>query len=82
MSKSSIVGPGAYDHDKNFKSLITTNKGYNFGRENRLKYDAGKVPGPGSYDGKPLRTKQSVKIAGRLQDPEGLKVPGPGVIFQ
>lgn len=31
MSKSSIVGPGAYEHDKNYKSLVTTNKGYGFG---------------------------------------------------
>jgi hypothetical protein len=31
MSKSTLVGPGAYDHDKNYKNLVTTNKGYNFG---------------------------------------------------
>lgn len=47
MSKSTLVGPGAYDHDKNYKKLVTTNKGYNFGSENKLKYDINKVPGPG-----------------------------------
>lgn len=38
MSKSTVVGPGAYDYDKNFKSLVTTHKGYNFGSDNKLKY--------------------------------------------
>ena len=31
MSKSTVVGPGSYDYDKNYKSLVTNNKGYNFG---------------------------------------------------
>lgn len=69
MSKSSIVGPGAYEHDKNYKSLVTTNKGYNFGRDNKLKYDISNVPGPGSYDGKNLKSNQGVKIATKLEDP-------------
>lgn len=69
MSKSSIVGPGAYEHDKNYKSLVTTNKGYNFGRDNKLKYDINNVPGPGSYDGKNLKSNQGVKIATKLEDP-------------
>lgn len=31
MYKSTIVGPGAYEHDKNYKKLVQTNSGYNFG---------------------------------------------------
>jgi len=31
MSKSIAIGPGAYDYDKNYKSLVTKNTGYNFG---------------------------------------------------
>ena len=47
LSKSSVVGPGAYDSDKNYKDLVSTNKGYNFGSESKLKYSPNKVPGPG-----------------------------------
>lgn len=66
MSQSSVLGPGAYDHDKNYKTLATKNRGYNFGHEDKLRYDLNNVPGPGAYDGKPMRSRQSVKIAGRL----------------
>lgn len=79
MSKSTIVGPGAYDHDKNYKSLVTTNKGYNFGSDQKLKYDINKVPGPGSYEANLLKSKQEIKMHGKTQDPSGLNVPGPGV---
>lgn len=65
MSKSTL-GPGAYDHDKNFKSLATTHKGYNFGHDGKLKLDINSVPGPGQYDGKNLSSKQGIKIASRL----------------
>lgn len=65
MSKSTL-GPGAYDHDKNFKSLATTNRGYNFGSDGKLKYDINNVPGPGQYDGKNLGSKQGIKIGYRL----------------
>lgn len=81
MSKSTIVGPGAYDHDKNYKSLVTTNKGYEFGNENKLKYDINKVPGPGQYEQDGLKSKQGIKIGSKLNDPQGMKVPGPGVIL-
>lgn len=79
MSKSSIVGPGAYDHDKNYKSLVTTHKGYGFGSDNKLKYDINNVPGPGSYDGKGIKSGQGLTIASRIKDPNGFNVPGPGV---
>lgn len=80
MSKSTL-GPGAYDHDKNYKELVTTHKGYNFGSENKLKSEFHDVPGPGQYDGKLPSSKQGIKIASRVENPEGLKVPGPGVNF-
>lgn len=51
MSKSIAIGPGAYDYDKNYKSLVTKNTGYNFGSQKKLRYDPGAVPGPGSYTG-------------------------------
>ena len=69
MSKSTLVGPGAYDHDKNYKSLVTTNKGYNFGSDKRLKDSVIRVPGPGAYDGDHLKSNKSIKIASRLQSP-------------
>lgn len=51
MSKSNAIGPGAYEHDKNYKSLVKTNKGYHFGSDKKLKYDILPVPGPGTYNG-------------------------------
>lgn len=50
MSKSTIIGPGSYDADKNYKSLVTTNKGYKLGGEQRLKNNFSNVPGPGHYE--------------------------------
>ncbi len=47
MSKSSMVGPGSYDYDKNYKNLVSTYKGYNFGQDKKIKYDINNVPGPG-----------------------------------
>lgn len=81
MSKSTIIGPGAYDHDKNYKSLVTTHKGYGFGSETKLKYSPPSVPGPGQYDGKQLDSRKSIKIGDKLHDPSGMAVPGPGVNF-
>lgn len=62
MSKSTIVGPGAYNHDKNFKELVTTNKGYNFGSQKKLKFDVNNVPGPGEYNGDNLKSRRNIKI--------------------
>lgn len=39
------------------------------------------MPGPGEYDGKLMKSNQSIRMGGRLENPEGLKVPGPGVNF-
>lgn len=79
MSKSSIIGPGSYDFDKNYKSLVTENRGYNFGSQKKLHYDINNVPGPGNYDGDQLKSRKSVKIGTRLNDPSAMNVPGPGV---
>ena len=66
MTKSTIVGPGAYEHDKNYKSLVTTNKGYNFGGDKRLKEDYSKVPGPGAYNGDHIKSNKAIKIGSKL----------------
>ena len=63
MSKSTVVGPGSYDYDKNYKSLVTNNKGYNFGSQKKLKFDVNAVPGPGNYDGDNFRSKKGIRIA-------------------
>ena len=81
MSKSTVVGPGAYEHDKNFKNLATINKGYNFGSQTKLKYDVSNVPGPGEYSSEMLKSRRNVKIGEKIKDPSGSYVPGPGVIF-
>ena len=50
MSKSTIVGPGAYEVDKDYNHLVKNNNGYNFGSQKRLKQDINSVPGPGEYN--------------------------------
>lgn len=77
MSKSTL-GPGAYEHEKNFKNLSTVHRGYGFGSDSKLKLEQSYVPGPGQYDGKILESRKSIKMSGRIENPEGLKVPGPG----
>lgn len=37
MYKGNTVGPGQYEHDKNFKSVITSSPKYHFGSDSRLK---------------------------------------------
>ena len=49
MAKSSLLGPGQYEVDKHYKSVVTSSPGYHFGSDKKLRYDQGKVPGPGSY---------------------------------
>ena len=50
MSKSTIVGPGAYEVDKDYNHLVKNNNGYNFGSQKRLKQEINRVPGPGEYN--------------------------------
>lgn len=38
-----------------------------------------RVPGPGQYEQNLLKSNQAIKIGTKLNDPEGMKVPGPGV---
>jgi hypothetical protein len=46
-----VPGPGAYE---NKSTVIKEHKGkVTFGRDDKLKYDLGKVPGPGHYELKP-----------------------------
>lgn len=78
MSKSAMIGPGSYDYDKNYKSLVTTNQGYNFGSQKKLKYEILPVPGPGSYHGDNVKSKKGIKIAERLSEMSKSQVPGPG----
>jgi hypothetical protein len=47
MSKSTVVGPGAYEVDRGYKKLVESSQGYNFGSQKKLSYDANNVPGPG-----------------------------------
>lgn len=47
MSKSAVVGPGAYELDEKYNKLVKSSNGYSLGRDEKLKYDLGKVPGPG-----------------------------------
>jgi hypothetical protein len=41
-----LPGPGNYEYKSHF---ATKYKGYNFGRESRVRDEANRVPGPGSY---------------------------------
>ena len=41
-----IPGPGQYEYKSN---LAVKERGHDFGKEMRSKYDDHKVPGPGSY---------------------------------
>ena len=66
MSKSAMIGPGSYDYDKNYKSLVTTNKGYNFGSQKKLGLDVNPFPGPGTYNGDDVKSKKAIKIGERL----------------
>ena len=50
-SVSLAPGPGQYE---NKSTVIKEHKGkVTFGKDDKLKYDLGKVPGPGSYEFKP-----------------------------
>ena len=38
-NKGNPTGPGQYDHDVNFKSVITSSPKYHFGNDQKLKYE-------------------------------------------
>lgn len=63
-----MVGPGSYEHDKNFKKLATNHSGYNFGNDKRLKSDENNVPGPGNYNAELVKSRKSMKIGEKLKD--------------
>ncbi len=49
LYKNNSVGPGQYEHDKNFKKVITNNPSYQFGSDKRDYAPKSDSPGPGSY---------------------------------
>lgn len=76
------LGPGQYEHPNGYKKVIGTAPSYGFdGKSQKLKYDINEVPGPGTYERPLMKSRKSIKIAEKIKDLEGLKVPGPGVSF-
>lgn len=74
------VGPGQYEHDKGYKSVVSSSPAYNFaGKTEKLKYDISKVPGPGTYERPFIKSRKSIRIGEKIKDFEMSKVPGPGV---
>lgn len=74
------LGPGQYDHTLGFKKVVETAPAYNIaGKSQKLKYEVNNVPGPGAYESPLIKSRKNIKIAEKLKDMEGLKVPGPGV---
>jgi hypothetical protein len=62
MFKSNDVGPGQYEHAKNYKSVITSSPAYNFGSDKRDYDPKSLAPGPGSYDHTLMKSRMSIKI--------------------
>ena len=71
MSKSSrdklylnnSVGPGQYETDKTYKSVINKIPSYGFGSDKKDSYLKTESPGPGAYDQFLIRSRMSIKIA-------------------
>ena len=59
---NNIVGPGQYDADKNYKSVINSTPSYGFGNDKRNVNRNTDVPGPGSYDHSLMKSRMSIKI--------------------
>ena len=62
LPKTDVVGPGQYEHDKNFKKVIQSSPGYHFGNDKRINDYKNYVPGPGSYDQSLMKSRMSIKI--------------------
>jgi|LakMenEpi03Aug12_release.lakeMendotaPanAssembly.Ray.scaffolds.fasta_scaffold5542565_1 hypothetical protein len=62
MYKSNEVGPGQYDHDKNYKKVVTSSPAYNFGSDKRDIENKSISPGPGAYDQTLMKSRMSIKI--------------------
>ena len=74
------LGPGQYDPLNGYKKVIDSAPSYNIANNaEKLKYDLGKVPGPGSYERELMKSRKSVKIAEKIKDMPTMNVPGPGV---
>ena len=63
ISNQNNIGPGQYEADKNYKSVITSTPGYHFGSEKRINDYNSPIPGPGSYDQNLLKSRMSIKIS-------------------
>ena len=81
MAKSSVIGPGQYEIDKQYKSVLNSSPGYHFSNDQKLRYELSKAPGPGSYDGGLLKSHKSIRIGEKVKDLSKSYVPGPGVLF-
>ena len=74
------LGPGQYDHPKGYNSVMYASPKYGFdAKAAKLKEEINRVPGPGSYEHKLQQSRKSVRIAEKVKDLDGSKVPGPGV---
>jgi hypothetical protein len=62
MFKNDVVGPGQYEPDKNYKSVITSSPAYHFGSDKRDIIHKSEYPGPGSYDQSLMKSRMSIKI--------------------
>lgn len=62
LFKTNELGPGQYDADLDFKSVIKSSPKYHFGSERKLQNGKNNVPGPGSYQHDLVRSRMSIKI--------------------
>ncbi len=62
LANQNNLGPGQYDADKNYKSVINSIPGHHFGGEKRINDYNNPVPGPGSYEQNLLKSRMSIKI--------------------
>lgn len=56
------VGPGQYDTDKTYKSVINSTPSYGFGSDKKDTMLKTESPGPGAYDQSLIRSRVSIKI--------------------
>ena len=76
--KNNVVGPGQYDHDKNYKNVITSIQSYNFGSDKRDYVPKLSSPGPGTYEQNLMKSRMSIKMGQKVKDLSSSFVPGPG----
>jgi hypothetical protein len=62
MFNNNPVGPGQYEPDKNYKSVITSSPAYHFGSDKRDYVPKSDAPGPGTYEQNLMKSRMSIKI--------------------